>query len=572
MILNDGFEDNSAFCRTPVSNSSWDFRPFKPNNDNTESNVMNWFSAHGSPQISKPSCTSNEVIEGSNSAFLSYTDIGGISNRKNFEGIFQNALDINEGQAYNFWIRVNGLFPTSRIIVNFCNGLTNDTTSTVLPSPSSNQLVLDQTVGLGWHSYFISAFVANHDFNQIWIRADIADINVDGIKLYKSCCDPFKEYQNLINPPSTFVNDFIRAGESIDSSKTLGKVVITNDADSVVFQAGNEIELLEGFETEDSAIFVAQIKPCGLTPLQVSVINIPQENICERKLKINVCYGSGFYGVKWTPDLQSSGDVSTTNAFPLDDISEVRVRVLDLMTGDSVVKIIDFSDEPFFGGMPFKFGNVVTPNGDSINDIWVVRDTLDPGKQHFAYNIYRFHLQIFNRWGIRIHNQLWENKEEGFSDESIRWDEDLCDFPDGTYFGILEMENCVHDEIISFIIDLTCPSAFKLPISSGDILKSLPREQLREYELDSVQVNHTSIDIFPNPTENNVTISFVCQKAEITDLEITDATGLALKNLKFLNKPGTNLHIVSIEDLSKGSYIFKLNSNNHFSFYQIIKY
>ena len=67
-----------------------------------------------------------------------------------------------------------------------------------------------------------------------------------------------------------------------------------------------------------------------------------------------------------------------------------------------------------------QFPSVVTPNGDGINDRFVITNLLEGGC--FVWN----HLSIFNRWGFLV-----------FDRENIQRDEDFwdpVDMPDGTYF------------------------------------------------------------------------------------------------------------------------------------------
>lgn len=69
-------------------------------------------------------------------------------------------------------------------------------------------------------------------------------------------------------------------------------------------------------------------------------------------------------------------------------------------------------------GTIFRLPNVFTPNGDLINDVFP-----EPTPS------YLYHLTVFNRWGIRVHdreNKVWNGQ----------------DFPDGTYYYFIRMEAC----------------------------------------------------------------------------------------------------------------------------------
>lgn len=67
-----------------------------------------------------------------------------------------------------------------------------------------------------------------------------------------------------------------------------------------------------------------------------------------------------------------------------------------------------------------QFPTVVTPNGDGVNDRFVVTNLLEGGC--YPHN----HLSIFNRWGFLVYDRENIQKDDDF------WDP--VDMPDGTYF------------------------------------------------------------------------------------------------------------------------------------------
>lgn len=67
-----------------------------------------------------------------------------------------------------------------------------------------------------------------------------------------------------------------------------------------------------------------------------------------------------------------------------------------------------------------QFPNLVTPNGDGVNDTWRIVNLLE-------YGLYSMNeLWIFNSWGVLVHHVRNISREEDFWDPS--------GFPDGTYF------------------------------------------------------------------------------------------------------------------------------------------
>lgn len=79
----------------------------------------------------------------------------------------------------------------------------------------------------------------------ILILSQISNVGFESNNVGKNCCDLYQVYQNITNPPSTFVNDYILAGENVDPSKPTGKVIINNGSGKeIVFQAKNEIPMV----------------------------------------------------------------------------------------------------------------------------------------------------------------------------------------------------------------------------------------------------------------------------------------------------------------------------------------
>lgn len=68
-----------------------------------------------------------------------------------------------------------------------------------------------------------------------------------------------------------------------------------------------------------------------------------------------------------------------------------------------------------------QFPNVVTPNGDGINDIFIIKNLLSG-----SYPINALH--IYNKWGSLVYQVYNISKESDF------WDPNKTNSPDGTYF------------------------------------------------------------------------------------------------------------------------------------------
>ena len=84
----------------------------------------------------------------------------------------------------------------------------------------------------------------------------------------------------------------------------------------------------------------------------------------------------------------------------------------------------DTSDNAYyFDGRPCNVivPNVITPNGDGINDVW---------EPQLEGDFHSMEMEIYNRWGKRVYRQ------EGVS--GLSWD--AAGLPDGVYFCAIEYQ------------------------------------------------------------------------------------------------------------------------------------
>ncbi|HBB89577.1 MAG TPA: hypothetical protein DC047_18380 [Blastocatellia bacterium] len=118
------------------------------------------------------------------------------------------------------------------------------------------------------------------------------------------------------------------------------------------------------------------------------------------------------------------------------------------------------------GGFPgISCPNVFTPNGDNVNDFWVVQDPGLALGASPAYNATDYEFEVFDRWGSRV-VYLSGSTTSGFANGSIpHWDgtanqsaiyswwqhlwgkEDTfagANLSDGTYFYFFRMKNCTN--------------------------------------------------------------------------------------------------------------------------------
>lgn len=89
---------------------------------------------------------------------------------------------------------------------------------------------------------------------------------------------------------------------------------------------------------------------------------------------------------------------------------------------------------------PLNIPNVITPNGDGVNDTWKIEDINQYPKTSFV---------IYNRWG----NIVYKSASNAFewNGTNYRNGEDL---PEGTYFYIIDLKRIEHDEPLTGYIQI----------------------------------------------------------------------------------------------------------------------
>jgi len=577
-ISNGGFEENSVNCCN--GGSCGNITPF---NDLL---VDNWKASHGSPHLTKSDlgCSgfNNIVFSGTDACFMSYK----LDNDSlNPEGIFTE-FHTTKNNSYNFTIRARriGAGP-SRIKIKLVNGLSNYATGTrspTIPNPTQQQLIVEKILADTFLQIVVEGVIPDRDYTQLWIYCLDGDIIVDGTNMLQTCCEPFKEYQNIINPPSTHVNDYIKAGKLVNPALTQGPVIIKKQVGMVIFQAGNDIELLDGFETEDSANFEAIIEPCSNTPMQVHIGElIPLEYPCERQLKAYPCFGSGFYKVLWSDGIQDLGLIS--KAFSPEEHPSITAKIIDTRRNDTITQVINFVNPPFFGDINFLIPSVITPDGDGINEVYKALDTLRPNTTKYAYNIFRYELSIHGADHFTYYDISSENRINGFADGSITWTENYCaEVPSNDRFllVVLRMVNCSHDDLFSLTLSIFCPSPPLIlqysnsqeQLSDVEILKLIPLQELLTQYTDSLSIN-SIFELYPNPSTDFVTLKFSNTNSQPATLEIINAAGLVVKNISIHTaNEGINFQVISLEDLAQGVYECKFKVGDTVTHKKLVKH
>ncbi len=141
--------------------------------------------------------------------------------------------------------------------------------------------------------------------------------------------------------------------------------------------------------------------------------------------------GSGDYSYRWEPaNMLLSSTIPNPETLPLTNPVTFHLVVSDLLTGCSGSDTIRIAvGEKKNTEECLVIHNVITPNGDGVNDTWII-DCIES----FPAN----KVTLFDRWGDRI------NEFENYNNVSQVWkgtDDKNNAVPDGTYYYVVAIEN-----------------------------------------------------------------------------------------------------------------------------------
>lgn len=573
-VNNSGFEQNQGDRGTHCPNNSGDmsFAPFN------KGKVSFWNASHGSPQLHTKEYVSgcdgaiNDAKEGYWCAYLSYA-------AENCEGIFQN-LNLDKNEIINLAISARGISSNSKLVIKLKNGLSNESTGNTFPAsslsnlinPSNEQVLLSQTLTTDWETYYITNVTVQQAFSQIWIYSEGNSLKIDQFFVNVSCCKLREEYQNIVNPPSTYRNDYIKAGEMIDMNRVQGKVIIDNQ-NTTVFQAKNKVLLEPGFEVINGSNFIAQIDLC--TNLSTSIEIEQRKSTCEHEYIARVCYGSGFYSFQWNMNGMEIIEGATTDyrvKFKPKSGNSVTLTVTDLANNSQTTATVNLGYVPFTGDFPndsFITGNVFTPNGDGINEVWYIGDRAKPNTSVFAYDAYSIDLDIETRGDVIqvVYSKSESDKKvSGFADKFVSWDGG-SNPENGTYFTIAEFKNCYNTKIINQTVMIMGVGSVPPPPANDS-------QYLAESGNLSIGNNDTStknsdLSIFPNPASSYLNIENGSMEMENLNISISDPTGRIIMKDQF--KTSAYGIQINISSLNSGLYFITLEQEGNIQVRKFIK-
>ncbi len=381
-----------------------------------------------------------------------------------------------------------------------------------------------------------------------------ATLIYDDIIITETCCIPNVVYNNVTNPPSANVQDYIRCNSD---------VTFTNSSNTYL-AAKNEILLQNNTFITDVASFVATAEDCLAKPVELYTQIVQAK--CKFKVFLSACYGSGQYEFYFGEELSENKvkDYSLVNAG-----SSITVKVKDLVSGLIVSKVItlptnDSTLNPnptkYKGAFTFNIGNVFTPNGDGINDVFRV---IDSSKARFAYNAYAYKFWVWNRWGnnlLELEKEIPDDDINGFNDQEIfwngrKWQNEGDMVNNGTYYYLLQFNNCTEAQIENDTIK-----------GIRGTITLIKRNNFTEQTSIKEEINNNNFksEIFPNPANGSIKLKLFVNDNNNPFLKITDIMGKEqlVKYTLIENKNGVIVYEIDCSQLNNGIYFCTIFKNN----------
>jgi gliding motility-associated-like protein len=167
------------------------------------------------------------------------------------------------------------------------------------------------------------------------------------------------------------------------------------------------------------------------TPVTLSIIATPiaeaGSDIYIKEGDAGSLNGSGGANYSWSPATYLS---SATVSNPSFTATETTTYILTV--SDATNTCSDDDDVTVYVESPIVIPNIITTNGDGLNDTWQI-ENIESYKNAV--------IKIYNRWG----NLVWESTgyPKNWDGSNYRNGEIL---PDGTYFYIIDLKSQIYDE------------------------------------------------------------------------------------------------------------------------------
>ncbi|HXH17724.1 MAG TPA: gliding motility-associated C-terminal domain-containing protein, partial [Chitinophagales bacterium] len=246
---------------------------------------------------------------------------------------------------------------------------------------------------------------------------DIPGPAVDFVKIKDSYCDDNDGRATAIVTGGTPAYQFTWADETSATISTDSIITgLVEGLYSLIVSDANACDTQINFNIVNIPSPVASISPAspqtvyeGQVTELIGTSNIPASSF------------------RWTPSAGlNCTDCDTVSAAPLSTVTYTLIvtDTITQCTDTAIITIIVKDETNIF------IPNVITPNGDGVNDLWNIADLLEV----FPDN----EVVVINRWG----DEIFREKSYG-SNNGKKWDGTYKDqkVPDGTYYYIIKLNN-----------------------------------------------------------------------------------------------------------------------------------
>ncbi len=231
-------------------------------------------------------------------------------------------------------------------------------------------------------------------------------------------------------------------------------------------------------------------------------------------LTVLVSGGSGNYTYGWSADPPSGATIEDRPSITVTPsaVTNFRCIVFDLVTGAASFTQLTVAPD-LVGDFDVFVPNAISPNGDGLNDVWMLGDA-DRG--FGPINAFRYEATIVDRDGRTIfsRNRTVSSGTTGLQGGEVIWDGRVNGslVPDGVYFYALTLFNCNNNRSFSgsftilggsdnIISILPNPSKDFVEISINDKNNSFMKSEFVPYKLTIYDKlgNTVRSETIPNP-------------------------------------------------------------------------
>ncbi len=217
--------------------------------------------------------------------------------------------------------------------------------------------------------------------------------------------------------------------------------------------------------------------------------------------------------------------------------------------------------------------NILTPNGDGINDVWFLNDEAN---SWCAFNALGFEMWVVDRWGITQYHTSFEpnyccpfhaaNDETGLDFTIINWDGKNnagIVLNEDQYWISIRLIGCTRDEYILVSVKSTGPHLAPIFDDNLGAQDGVDRVIPEIIENETAQ---NSFKVFPSPVSDVLTVVVAKAENPLT-LEIYDLNS----NLILSENVTEAMTTFDVKNLSAGLYIVILRNGNTFEHQNFIK-